>query len=162
MEKDRSRRWQLTENNADYTKQDCANILASIGHTRYVVACSEIGENGTKHIHAFVIYDNSISLTSLKKHFPRAHFEACKGSNVENREYICKSDENAFESGVMPLASESDRKTDVASEVLTLLNNGTPLNRIMLEYPALSDYVVRNYRTLKEIEHDFGYKWSRK
>jgi hypothetical protein len=121
-----------------------------------------MGENGTKHIHAFIIYDNSISLRTLKKYFPRAHFEACKGSNIENREYVCKSDSNVFESGEMPIANESDRKIDVASEVLALLDNGTPLSRIMLEYPALCDYVVRNYRSLKEIEHDLGYKRVRR
>lgn len=154
MPKDRSRRWQLTENNADYTKEECANILASIGQTRYVIACCEMGERGTKHIHAFVIYGNAISLTTLKKHFARAHFEPCQGSNVQNRDYICKDDKEPFESGVMPIASESDSKVDVASEVVNLISNGQTLESIMMEYPALCDYVVRNYRSLKEIAND--------
>lgn len=162
MEKDRSRRWQLTENNADYTTQECGERLASVGHTRYVVAGRDIGESGTKHIHAFVIYDNAISLTTLRKQFPRAHFEACIRSNIENREYVIKNDTQPYESGDMPVASESDRKTDFASEVINLLENGVPLSRIMLDYPALCDYVVRNYRSLKEIEHDFGYKRVRR
>lgn len=151
MEKERSRRWQLTENNADYTKEQCAKRLASIGETRYVITCDEMGETGTKHIHAFVIYANSISLKSLKKQFARAHFERCIGSNVANREYICKSDVAPFESGSMPLASEGDSKVDIAWEVVNLLSNGVPLRSIMLEYPTLCDYVVRNYRSLEEI-----------
>ena len=154
---ERSRRWQLTENNADYTKEQCAERLASVGKTIYVVSCSEMGESGTKHIHAFIIYDNSIRLTSIKKKFPRAHLERCLGSNVQNRAYIVKDDVEFFESGKMPLASESDRKLDVAKDVVELLSNGVPLERIMLEYTALCDYVVRNYRALKEIAHDLGY-----
>lgn len=154
MEKDRSRRWQLTENNAAYTKQECVKRLASIGRTTYVISCCEVGESGTKHIHAFVIYDNAIALKSLKKHFPRAHFEACIGSNVENREYIVKSDCEAVESGEMPIASASDRKIDKSNEVITLLLDGVPLWRIMRDYSELCDYVVRNYRSLKEIAKD--------
>lgn len=154
MEKDRSRRWQLTENNPVYTKQECGQALASIARTIYVIASEEMGESGTKHIHAFVIYDNAIALKSLKKHFPRAHFEPCKGSNVENRAYLVKSDFEPFESGSMPVASDSDRKIDISSEVIHLMLDGEPLWRIMRDYPALSDYVVRNYRSLKEIARD--------
>lgn len=157
MQKDRSRRWQLTENNAEYTKQDCAKKLASVARTTYVISCAEIGESGTKHIHAFVIYDNAIALKSLKKHFPRAHFEPCCGSNVDNREYIVKADAEPYESGSMPVASGSDRKVDYAAEVMQLMLNSEPLWRIIRDYPELGDYVVRNYRSLKEIANDLGY-----
>jgi len=161
---ERSKRWQLTENNQAYTKQECCEALASIAKTIYVVSCAEIGESGTKHIHAFVIYENAISLKTLKKHFPRAHFEHCRGSNEENRAYVVKQDSEVFESGKMPLASSSDRKVDIANEVVNLMSNGEPLERIMVEYPHLCDYVVRNYRSLREIEKDFGivkHSWYR-
>ena len=162
---ERSKRWQLTENNAGYTKQECAEALASIAKTIYVVSCSEMGESGTKHIHAFIIYENAISLKTLHSHFPRAHFEHCKGSNIENRDYIVKSDADVFESGQLPIASSSERekKTDVASEVVNLLDNGLPLEYILKEYPSLCDYVVKNYRSLKEIEKDLcrpKHKWE--
>jgi len=162
MNDERSRRWQLTENNADYTKEQCAERLASIGETIYVVSCSEKGAKGTEHIHAFIIYANSIRLTSIKKYFPRAHLERCLGSNVQNRAYVVKDDKKAFESGKMPLANESNRKEDVAKEVVELLSNGEPLESIMLDYPTLCDYVVRNYRSLKEIEKDLGYRTRRR
>lgn len=161
MENERSRRWQLTENNATYTKEQGASLLASIGETMYVVACEEMGEKGTKHIHAFVIYKNAISLRSIKKHFPRAHLECCIGSNISNRAYVVKDDENFYESGSMPLASESARKRDDATEVVKLLSDGVPLESVMMEYPSLCDYVVRNYRSLKEIEKDLGYRRRR-
>lgn len=154
---ERSKRWQLTENNACYTKQECARVLSSIAKTNYIVSCSETGESGTKHVHAFIIYENAISLKTLKRHFPRAHFEHCKGSNEENRAYIVKDDAEVFESGEMPVASSSERKQDIASEVVNLMNDGVALSQIMVEYPTLCDYVVRNYRSLREIEKDLGF-----
>lgn len=162
MENERSRRWQLTENNADYTKEQGAERLASIGKATYVVSCEEMGESGTKHIHAFIIYENAISLKSIKKHFPRAHLEVCRGDNISNRLYVVKDDTEYYESGEMPIASPSDRKHDEATEVVRLLNEGVEVSAIMLEYPALSDYVVRNYRSLKEIEKDLSYLRRRK
>lgn len=156
MENERSRRWQLTENNADYTKEQGAERIASIGQATYVISCEECGECGTRHIHAFVIFQNAISLNSLKKAFPRAHFEPCKGSNAQNREYIVKGGD-FYESGLMPITSDVERKRDEASEVIKLLDNGVPLFSIIREYPLLADYVVRNYRSLKEIENDLGY-----
>lgn len=153
---ERSRRWQLTENNASYTKQEGATLLASIGETSYVVGGCEIGESGTKHIHIFVIYKNAISLGSIKKRFPRAHLEACIGSNVQNRAYVVKDDNDYFESGEMPVASASDRKRDEASEVMELLIQGIPLQTILAEYKTLNDYVVRNYKNLREIQNDFA------
>lgn len=158
MTDERSRRWQLTENNPEYTKKECAERLSSIAETRYVISCAEMGETGTKHIHAFVIFRNSIRLTSIKAKFPRAHLERCEGSNVENRLYIVKSDSEPFESGEMPLTAEREKKTDVAKEVIDLLRNGNDLSVIMTEYPELCDYVIKHYRSLKEIATDFGLK----
>lgn len=158
MEDARSRRWQLTENNPTYSKKECAETLSSIADTKYVITCEEVGETGTKHIHAFIIFANSIRLTSIKKKFPRAHLEVCEGSNVENRLYIVKTDNEPFESGEMPLTTERKKKLDVAKEVIDLLRNGNDLGVIMTEYPELCDYVVKHYRSLKEIATDFGLK----
>jgi len=162
LENERSRRWQLTENNPDYTKEQGAERMASIGETLYVVSCCEIGESGTKHIHIFVIYKNAISLVSIKRLFPRAHLEKCQGSNVENREYIIKDDSDFYESGSMPIASASTRKKDEASEVVRLLYEGKTLFDIMSDYSDLTDYIVRNFRNLKEIEHELGRHTTRR
>lgn len=148
---DRSKKWQLTENNPDYTKREAVERLTSIGEAYYAVGCSEVGESGTKHIHAFVVYKNAIALSSLKKLFPRAHFEHCKGSNAQNREYIVKSDVDPYEVGEMPLATY-DSGIDEASEVVALiLRSGLDPLRILSEYPQYADYVVKNFRNLKEI-----------
>lgn len=148
---DRSKKWQLTENNPDYTKSQAVERLTSIGEAIYCVGCSEVGESGTSHVHAFVVYKNAISMSSLKKLFPRAHFEHCKGSNVQNREYIVKSDNDPYEVGELPLATY-DSGIDEASEVVALiLKSGLAPLEILSEYPLYADYVVKNFKNLNEI-----------
>ncbi len=149
---ERAKKWQLTENNATYTKQEGIDKLCSIGTAIYAVASSEVGESGTKHIHAFVIFENAIKLKTLKKAFPRAHFERCRGNNASNREYVIKDDTEFYEVGSMPITSEGKQTSDVASEVCTLIiDNGLSPMTILKEYKQYADYVVRNFRNLCEI-----------
>ena len=148
---DRSKKWQLTENNPDYTKREAVERLASIGETIYGIGCSETGESGTKHVHAFVVYQNAISMSSLKKLFPRAHFEHCRGSIVQNREYVVKDDKEPYEVGELPLVAH-DSGIDEASEVVALIiKSGIAPLEILSEYPIYADYVVKNFRNLNEI-----------
>lgn len=147
---DRSKKWQLTENNPDYTKREAVERLTSIGEAIYCVGCSEVGESGTSHIHVFVVYKNAISMSSLKKLFPRAHFEHCKGSNVQNREYVVKDDKEPYEVGELPLATY-DSGIDEASEVVALILNGESPLEILSNYPLYADYVVKNFKNLNEI-----------
>jgi len=148
---ERFRKWQLTENNPSYTKKEAVERLSSIASTIYCIGCSETGESGTNHVHAFVVYKNAIELGSLKKVFPRAHFEVCRGTNRDNLEYIKKSDLEPFEVGELPVVV-LEEKEDVPSEVVALIVECglSPIN-ILKEYPRYSDYVVRNFKNLMEI-----------
>lgn len=148
---DRSKKWQLTENNAEYTKTDAVKVLTGIGEAVYCVASSECGASGTKHIHAFVVFKNAISMSTLKKHFPRAHFEHCRGSVASNREYVIKDDKEPVEVGECPLAL-SEERTDAPGEVVALIvKSGRSPLEILTAYPKYADYVVRNFRNLNEI-----------
>jgi len=148
---ERSRKWQLTENNPEYTKQQVVERLASVGSAIYCLGCNETGESGTNHIHAFVIYKNAIQLGSLKKVFPRAHFEKCYGTVQNNIDYLKKSDSAPVEIGELPLVAIED-KEDVSSEVVAIILecDYSPV-RILKEYPRYCDYIVKNFRNLNEI-----------
>lgn len=89
-------------------------------------------------------------MSSLKKLFPRAHFEHCKGSNVQNREYVVKDDKEPYEVGELPLATY-DSGIDEASEVVALILNGESPLEILSNYPLYADYVVKNFKNLNEI-----------
>lgn len=157
---ERSKQWQLTENNPSYTKKEAVERLTSIGTAQYAVGCSEIGESGTSHIHAYVVYKNAIELASLKKLFPRAHFEHVRGSINDNVEYITKDDTEPYEVGEKPLVV-SEWKADVSAEVVALiLESGLSPIKILKQYPRYSDYVVKNFRSLAEIyESNRSKRW---
>lgn len=148
---ERTKQWQLTENNPLYTKKEAVERLSSIGTALYSIGCSEVGESGTSHIHAYVVYKNAIELSSLKKIFPKAHFEKCKGSVQSNVDYISKNDTEPYEVGERPLIV-SEWKADVSAEVVALiLECGLGPIEILKRYPRYSDYVVKNFRNLNEI-----------
>ena len=148
---ERSKQWQLTENNPSYTKQEAVERLTSIGTALYGIGCSEVGESGTSHIHAYVIWKNAIELNSLKSLFPRAHFEKCKGNIQSNIDYVSKDDTEPYEVGERPLIV-SEWKADVSSEVVALiLECGLSPIQILGKYPRYCDYVVKNFRNLSEI-----------
>lgn len=148
---ERYRKWQLTENNPTYTKREAVERLASIAKTIYCLGCSEIGESGTSHVHAFVVFKNAIELGSLKKVFPRAHFEVCRGSSKSNVDYIKKADPEPFEVGELPLVVVEE-KEDIPSEVVgIILECGLDPIEILKRYPRYTDYVVKNFRNLGEI-----------
>lgn len=157
---ERSKKWQLTENNPTYTKQEAVDAMCKIGEAYYAVGASEVGASGTSHIHVFVVYKNAISLSSLKKRFPRAHFEHCRGSISSNREYVIKDDKEPYEVGECPLAVR-DERVDVAVEVVALIiKNGKSPVEILSEYPAYVDYAVKNFRNLYEIYEKSKYDVS--
>ena len=148
---ERSQQWQMTENNPDYTKKEAVERLSSVGTALYGIGCSEVGESGTSHVHAYVVWKNAIELGSLKKLFPRAHFEKCKGSVQSNIDYISKDDTEPYEVGERPLVV-SEWKKDVSSEVVALiLECGLSPIEILSRYPRYCDYVVKNFRNLSEI-----------
>lgn len=148
---ERYRNWQLTENNPAYTKKEAVERLSSIAKTIYCLGCSEVGESGTSHIHAFVVFKNAIELGTLKKSFPRAHFETCRGNVQSNVDYIKKADPKPFEIGEMPLAVVEERE-DIPSEVVgIILECGLDPIEILARYPRYTDYVVKNFRSLSEI-----------
>ena len=155
---ERSKQWQLTENNPSYTKQEAVERLASVGTALYVLGCAETGESGTKHVHAYAVWKNAIELGSLKKLFPRAHFEHCRGSVQENVDYISKDDPQPYEVGEKP-AVVSEWKADISAEVVALiLECDLSPTEILRKYPRYCNYVVKNFRNLGEIYASNRYK----
>ena len=85
ISKHAKRHYILTINN--YTEEDkqllqCANVLTK------VVAQAEVGEQGTKHIQAYICFNKKVRFNQVKELFPRAHIEVC--GNVKESILYCQ------------------------------------------------------------------------
>lgn len=87
----RSRKYQLTFNNPKEHGDSHESIkkrLSSWSNINYYCLCDERGS--TFHTHLYIVFQNPVRFTSIKKTFPTAHIEEAKGSARENRDYIKK------------------------------------------------------------------------
>lgn len=73
--------------NLDEVARLCDGLFPS-----YYCLSEEIGaENGTPHIHGFIMRDSPLRFSTLKNRFPIAHIEHAYGTAQENRDYIAKT-----------------------------------------------------------------------
>lgn len=124
-DKTRSRKWLLTINNPlehDLSHEKIFEILNSFKAVKYWCLCDETGDNGTHHTHLLLYGENAIKFSVVKKKFPSAHIDYCRGTVSENRDYIRKEGkykgstkeetnhpETFEESGDMPMERQGQR-----------------------------------------------------
>lgn len=124
----RSRRFQLTINNPN---GDELKMVKSIV-CKYCCYCLEAAPTtGTRHMHIFVVFEAAKAISSLKKDWPRAHIELCKGSVKKNIAYIKKHGE-FFEYGDIP---KQGKRTDLA-EIAQLIDSGADIKDIAKNHPS--------------------------
>lgn len=88
-----SRKWLLTFNNPEkfnFSHDNIRSALITIKGLDYWCMCDEIGKEGTYHTHLFIFRQNPIRFQMIKKKFPTAHIDYCRGSTQENRDYVMK------------------------------------------------------------------------
>lgn len=146
-----SRKWQLTINNpADkgYSHEKIIDIVSQIKSVVYWCMADEIGENGTYHTHIFLYSGGGIRFSTIKKNFEGGHFEMCKGTAVENRDYITKSGKWAkdkksetsvpdtfYESGEMPVERKNNKPS--LEDAYDMLKAGLSVSEVVAEMPSL-------------------------
>ncbi|MBD5524017.1 MAG: replication protein [Lachnospiraceae bacterium] len=93
-DKTRSRKWLLTINNPKehgYDHDYIKSALSTFKAVKYWCMCDEIGgKNNVYHTHLFIMGNNGILFSTVKKKFPKAHIDYCHGLAQENRDYILK------------------------------------------------------------------------
>ena len=97
MKKKKSRNFLLTLNQVEKWN-DLYGYIKSLGLFNYIIASKEFAPTtGHEHIHCYVQFKNSISL-SFKK-LCGAHLDICKGSAQQNIDYIKKNGNIIIEEG---------------------------------------------------------------
>lgn len=143
-----SKAYQLTINNPDkngYTYEIIFKIL-SISKASYACLGREIGENGTEHIHIYIMFPTPRRWSTIKKRFPKAHIEKAFGTPQDNREYICKEGKwkdtiksetkvkgSFAEYGKFP--SEYELRNPDMYMILSDIENGASDSEIIEKYP---------------------------
>lgn len=130
-----AKRWCFTINNPrndDYFWVDLqSNPVLGDKTVKYLVCQEERGEQGTLHIQGFVIFEQELRLTQLKRFCDRAHWEVARGTNAQASEY-CKKQDTAtgnyrFEYGELPerpAAKKAEERRQEAAEELDLIKQG--------------------------------------
>lgn len=86
----RARRWCGTWNN--YTEEDLSQITQDFKMRKYIFTIGrETGKNGTPHLQIYFENNNQLSFNSLKKRYPKVHWEKARGNSKQNYEY-CKKE----------------------------------------------------------------------
>lgn len=88
-----SNKYQLTINNPvdkgythEYIKTTLLNNFKTLTYF-----CLADEEGSCYHTHVFVIFTSRVRFSMIKKHFPDAHIEKCKGSTSDNVNYVKKT-----------------------------------------------------------------------
>lgn len=88
-----SRKWLLTINNPlehNFSHNDIKATLHLFKSVKYWCLCDEIGKNNTYHTHVFLYSPTPIKFETVHNRFPGAHIDFCRGTALENRDYIRK------------------------------------------------------------------------
>jgi len=89
------RKWLLTINNPkekEITHESILKVLTVLKGLKYACLSDEIGgEKNTYHTHCFCVYENPKSFQTMKNAVDSAHWDACKGSASQNRDYVFKA-----------------------------------------------------------------------
>ena len=144
-----SRSYQITINNPKekgFTDEKIEQIIAK---SRVTFACyaHEIGENGTPHVHIYMLFPSARRFSTLKKKLcPGAHIEKARGSVQDNTDYIKKKGKFAESPKAKTSVEGSYREfgqipphfnlefSDMA-QVIEMVNQGYSVVEIIKEFP---------------------------
>ncbi len=152
MGESQSRKWLLTINNPEehgFTHNVIKAVLSTIPSIEYWCMCDEVGtEEETPHTHLFLKFPSGYRFSTLKKKFPPAHIDYCRGTCLDNRSYIRKEGkwkntakkegnklETFEESGECPLERQGARN-DLA-DLYDMLKNGFSNAEIISQNPNM-------------------------
>lgn len=177
----RSRKWQITINNPQNLDQNIYTfsnlktyINKSFDKILYFCYSFEIGlKEKTEHIHIFLYFENPVRFSTIQKYFTGFHIENCKGTCIDNKNYIFKigkwekSDKEdtriegmQFESGEVPEEKGQGQRTDL-EQLYTLLESNLTNAEIYATNPNFMRYASNMDRMRQDIFNNIYNKKTR-
>lgn len=147
-----SRKYLLTINNPHDKGITHDTIKAAIKEQfstiQYYCMSDEVGgKDKTHHTHIFLMFTSPVRFSQVKKHFPSAHIDRCRGSAQDNRDYVFKEGKHAdsdkaatnlkethYESGELPNEPGRGARTDLAA-IHAMIREGATTEEIVEEHP---------------------------
>lgn len=91
---DQYRKWQLTFNDPipkGWTHEAIKNKINEFSNVIYWCMSDETGlESQLFHTHLYMVLKNGVRISTIQNRFPSVHWDICKGSSPENRDYVFK------------------------------------------------------------------------
>lgn len=97
--KSRAKHWCITINNPSVADRSMFENIKEL--TIYYIYGEEIGASGTEHLQCYIAFTKQTTLATLKRYWPRAHFEIARGTPAQASDY-CKKDGKYVEHGTVP------------------------------------------------------------
>ncbi len=112
----------------------------------YLIVGREVSPTtGTPHLQCYVVFKGRKRITGVRKLFPRAHIEDCKGTPIQNIIY-CSKDDDFEEYGTIPRT---------AQQVLQNKWDDAFRNAKIGNFDAIpNDMLIRYYHAFKRIHQD--------
>lgn len=139
-----------------YDSDKVIRLLSELAGCRYIAIAEEIGaQEHTPHLHIFVVYKNPKALSTMFNTVPKAHWDACRGTIEQNRDYVFKQGkwadsekgttalpETQREWGELPSECEEfpSRKSDVMDAINEMIEEGLCPSEIMAKHAGYCEY----------------------
>lgn len=139
-----------------YDSDKVIRLLSELAGCRYIAIAEEIGaQEHTPHMHFFVVYKNPKALSTMFNTVPKAHWDACRGTIEQNRDYVFKQGkwvdsekgttalpETQREWGEIPSECEEfpSRKSDVMDAINEMIEEGLSPSEIMAKHAGYCEY----------------------
>ena len=149
------KRFCFTFNN--YTEEDEKKLKEELEkNAKYAVYGHEEGEQGTKHLQGFVIWNGNRRPASLKKINEKIHWENAFGTSQQASDYCKKDGKDIFEIGTLPDdIKERNKKNGNANKAKWDLYKKLAIEGKFDEIP--SNIYIKNMRNL-HLLHDMSFK----
>lgn len=139
-----------------YNQDKIIKILSELAGCRYIAIAEEIGaQQHTPHYHFFVVYKNCKPLSTMCNAIPKAHWDPCRGTIEQNRDYVFKQGkwadsekgttalpETQREWGELPSESSEfpTRKSEVMDAINEMIEEGLTPSEIMSKHAGFCEY----------------------